>query len=615
MTAFILKFGKAFLKPLRSNWIFFIIFGLLIAGNATLVPVRFPHGGWHYYWGPALEGLARAMVLSYLVTALVGLCGSPMKLKIVLYVCAAMMFTVTTYMIMVLGRTFSPDVILLMVETTSAESSEFFRQYLLNAHGLLYLALFLAILAFAVCMERRQVVLSRVLTEKAWRKYICICLLTIVISGGIYKIAETVWLVRSSMMRDVNRSNLMGILNLGQRDWAVCGQYSDTMTNLCLSAIFLRELGESTRMWERLQKDIIADYPSGGQPDSLSVVFVLGESHSKIHSSLYAYPLCTNPRMEKERDRGNLYLFQDVVTPYCSTTEVIKNVLSVNSVGDGEAWQNHACFPLLFKLSGYNVQLWDNQNDMFDVGRKVGWDIDISNFMAADVMKDYCYDFISPKPSRYDGEFIDGYLESYSTPSASNFSLIHLYGQHIMASSRFPQTVEWLHFKSADIVRDKSARLTDEMKNDIASYDNATRYNDHQLGRVIDFYRDSIAVVVYCPDHGDDIYDSGSFLGRRNIRKTTPELAKALYEVPFFVWCSDRYKSEYPEIVGSIQKAVNKPIMTDNIAHILFHLANMTDNSYYIASRDALSDDYDCPPRIINRSENYDVVMGRTSAR
>ena len=81
------------------------------------------------------------------------------------------------------------------------------------------------------------------------------------------------------------------------------------------------------------------------------------------------------------------------------------------------------------------------------------------------------------------------------------------------------------------------------MKADIASYDNATRYNDHQLARIIDFYRDSVAAVVYCPDHGDDIYDSGLVLGRRHIEATTPPLAKALYEVPFFIWCSDSYKA------------------------------------------------------------------------
>ena len=71
----------------------------------------------------------------------------------------------------------------------------------------------------------------------------------------------------------------------------------------------------------------------------------------------------------------------------------------------------------------------------------------------------------------------------------------------------------------------------------------------------------------------------------------------------------------YPEIVENIRNAVDKPFMTDNIAHILFHLANMTGNNYYMASRDALSDQYSCPPRIINRKDDYDAVMAGDGVR
>lgn len=61
------------ISPLKGNWAFFIIFGLLISGNATWVPIRFPHGGWDYYWGPALSGLSRGFVISYIATFIVKL--------------------------------------------------------------------------------------------------------------------------------------------------------------------------------------------------------------------------------------------------------------------------------------------------------------------------------------------------------------------------------------------------------------------------------------------------------------------------------------------------------------------------------------------------------------
>ena len=137
MMTFIFKLWKAFLCPLRLNWIFFKAFGLLLCLIAALV------------------------------------------------------FTVTTYMILELGRTFSPDVILLLVETTSTESGEFLRQYLGTPHTLWYLLMFIAIMAFIVFAERRQSLLSEKLKAKTWRKYTCVGLFVFVMAAGVYKIAET----------------------------------------------------------------------------------------------------------------------------------------------------------------------------------------------------------------------------------------------------------------------------------------------------------------------------------------------------------------------------------------------------------------------------------------
>lgn len=57
--------------PIKDNWIFLIIFGLLISGNASIVPFRFPHGGWEFYWGPSLAGISRSMVIAYMAAFIV----------------------------------------------------------------------------------------------------------------------------------------------------------------------------------------------------------------------------------------------------------------------------------------------------------------------------------------------------------------------------------------------------------------------------------------------------------------------------------------------------------------------------------------------------------------
>ena len=72
--------------------------------------------------------------------------------------------------------------------------------------------------------------------------------------------------------------------------------------------------------------------------------------------------------------------------------------------------------------------------------------------------------------------------------------------------------------------------------------------------------------------------------------------SKQCYEIPFMIWCSDKYKENHADIVKSIQKSVDKPLMSDNLCHLLMRLGGVK-SVYYHESRDVLSPQYNCPPR------------------
>jgi len=91
------------------------------------------------------------------------------------------------------------------------------------------------------------------------------------------------------------------------------------------------------------------------------IICVIGESFIKRHSSLYGYPLKTNPNLEKEKDKGNLFVFKDVVTPYPSTNENMKIIYSTWSSYDTVAWSSQPLFPAIFKKAGFKVALLDFQ--------------------------------------------------------------------------------------------------------------------------------------------------------------------------------------------------------------------------------------------------------------
>lgn len=79
------------------------------------------------------------------------------------------------------------------------------------------------------------------------------------------------------------------------------------------------------------------------------IVIIIGESFSKHHSSLYGYPLPTNPRLEERLRRGELFVFRDVVSPANLTTSVLSNLFSPASLGSGQSWKDSPLFPALFK--------------------------------------------------------------------------------------------------------------------------------------------------------------------------------------------------------------------------------------------------------------------------
>ena len=84
-------------------------------------------------------------------------------------------------------------------------------------------------------------------------------------------------------------------------------------------------------------------------------------------------------------------------------------------------------------------------------------------------------------------------------------------------------------------------------------------------------------------------------------------VVKYQFDIPFVVWCSDKYKAKHPEIVKAIRAAVNKPMSSDITCNMLFHLAGLKTKNYR-QSLDILSNDYKCPKRILNDKYDYNKI-------
>lgn len=332
----------------------------------------------------------------------------------------------------------------------------------------------------------------------------------------------------------------------------------------------------------------------------LTIVFVIGESHIKGRSSIYGYPLLTNPELQRYVDDGSLVVFDNVVTYSNGTIDVFPRLLSTQHIGDGIPYHDYALLPAVMKRAGFNTALYSNQSLLtahdFDFG--------CYYFLSRKSIVDKCFNYTNSQKYDFDGSLIDQYPPLYDS-SSNNFTIYHLMGQHVAAFQRYPQQATY--FSPATY---KAFGVTDEMQQHaMAEYDNATRYNDHVISSIIKMVADHNAVVIYCPDHGDEECDYRNVMGRV-LGCTLPGTIKLHYEVPLVIWMSDKYRSLHPDIVAALRKHVNKPIYNTDIAHTIFDMANV-ETSAYKSKYSLTTDETDTRHRMITQQLSYDYDANR----
>ena len=83
--------------------------------------------------------------------------------------------------------------------------------------------------------------------------------------------------------------------------------------------------------------------------------------------------------------------------------------------------------------------------------------------------------------------------------------------------------------------------------------------------------------MLYFSDHGEDAgtTDKNIFHGHNESISTKP-----MYEIPFILWLSEKYKKENKEKINYIQNSIHRPYQTDRVIHTVIDLSNM-DNKLF----------------------------------
>ncbi len=360
----------------------------------------------------------------------------------------------------------------------------------------------------------------------------------------------------------------------------------------------------STKELGKLEQTVRETEACGCSFRSPVIILLIGESYNKYHSPLYnPKARQTTPNLCRLREQGNLIVCDDAVAPYNVTSKTFRHMFSTYYPGLGREWVDCTLFPAVFRKAGYRVWFVTNQfageENNKDHHDHVGGTI-----FNQKELRQLQFTHMNTEAFRYDMDLLSQIPSADTLAAQPSLLIFHMIGQHEDYSERYPP--EYNHFTADSIQNDFTDRRGRQV---VAEYDNATRYNDAVVGRLLEQYAQQDVVAIYLSDHGEEVYDWRNSCYRTNSDQMTPEIARYQYEIPLLFYVSDTFKANHPQLLSEIQAAQHKPFIASMLPFVLFHLAGIT-HADYKTSLDILSPDFDENyPRIIREDVYYDELM------
>ncbi len=342
------------------------------------------------------------------------------------------------------------------------------------------------------------------------------------------------------------------------------------------------------------------------------IVLVIGESYNKHHSQLYGYDKPTTPRQMALAADSSLVAFTDVVASWNLTSFVFKHMLSLWAVGEEGEWCDEPLFPEVFRKAGYQVDFLTNQFQ--PKAKDAVYDFSGGFFLNDPDFSKRQFDTRNNRTYRYDETLLKAYDALNQKDQSRNsletskiqgrLTILHLMGSHVDYRARYPKQRQY--FTPSMYQRPE---LTDKQRRILSDYDNSLRYNDSILWAITQRFMDKDAVVIYVPDHAEEIFDGKPYIyGRMHGANIDYRLARNEMEIPFWVWGSPRYIERHPYGWKAIQAAKDRPLMTDVLPHLLLYLGGISTPLYH-PELNVITPEYNTRrPRILKGVTDYNML-------
>lgn len=325
--------------------------------------------------------------------------------------------------------------------------------------------------------------------------------------------------------------------------------------------------------------------------DIPDVVFILGESTTRNHMSLYGYRLPTTPKLDAMAAAGEIYVFRDVISPHTYTIGSLEEVFNFHNYEADNKWYENSNLFDIVKKAGYTTYWLSNQETSgkwANVALAYADRCDYKEFTGVRQSFEQSY--------RADGELLPLLYKYMNNDNPKNFYLLHLMGGHGDYKNRY--TPDFAKFTAAD--ENKGSASQRELK---AEYDNAILYNDEIVTQIMAAFKNKNAIVIYMPDHGEEVYETKNIKGHSDDNPT-----RSMLEIPFIIYTTPSFRAAHPELNERIAGAVNRPYMTDDLIHTMLDIMSIKTPEYQ-PERSVINPAFNAQRKRMFLQRDYDLDM------
>lgn len=454
------------------------------------------------------------------------------------------------------------DMFLNLVTTNPGEATELLNNLLPAVAGVI--VVYLPLLVFAICSMKARRALSGTFI-KAQRKYSVIGIVVGVISLNVCIFTDKYFKTENDIYP----------------------------VNVCYNLVLAIERSNATAKYEQTSAGFSFNASSVHPADSNEIyVLVIGETARAASFGIYGYNRDTTPLM---KHMPGLTAFNHALTQSNTTHKSVPMLLSAADASNYDRIYRERSIITAFREAGFHTAFFSNQKPNHSF-------IDIFGMEAND------WKFIKNGPqgasNTPDEELLPLIAKKLSEGHKKLFIVIHTYGSHFNYRERYPSSMAF--FKPDDATEAKAVNRPQL----INAYDNTIRQTDRLLAEIISMLGKSgaMSAMLYTSDHGENIFDDS----RKLFLHASPVPSYYDLHVPFIVWTSQSYITEFPNITKSLTTNRTKDVENSvTTFHTMLHLAGIK-TKYRRDSLSVASRHYFSGRRHYLNDHNLPVTLDKT---